>query len=750
MLLKTKTFFLIMRFFYPVLFLLLVCRLVNAQSRIENQAQFQVHIERAKEKISVDGKLEELSWQHAEVATDFWDKWPVSGRKAKTRTEIRLSYDDQFLYIGAVCFDSTPNYIVQNLKRDVGYWDSDGIAVVFDPANRATNGYFFGLTPAGAQTEGLVSNDPQNDDFTWDNRWYGEVSHQANGWTAEFAIPFQIIRFDAAKQEWGINFIRNDASNGIWHTWTRMPLQIEGTDLGFLGKLFWDAPPPKAKGNYNVSPFGTAALSRDFEAGEAYKAKPNAGLDAKIGIGSSLNLDVTVNPDFSQIEIDEQVVNLTRFDVQLPEKRTFFLENADIFSNFGIPPIRPFFSRKIGLDEAGRQIPIIAGLRLTGNLNAQTRIGVLDMQTAAKNGNPAQNFSAIALHRRLFGRTSVSGYVLNRQNTGKDEQRKNTAGSNAGAEFLFISNDGKWNYWATTHAGFKPGYTGKNLWGNTGGQYVSDRFNILVDVLRMGENYNADMGFEARIQNYDAQYDTTIRIGYNFIFSESALRFFPANPGRSKLNLMELGFTNFTVLNPSGSLNEQFNNLNYSWNYKNTAQIRTWVEATTARVPVHFKFDEETNEKCPALPDSIYRFAVAGLAFNTDNRRKLLLETEASAGGFYNGRQIGASIGFRYRAQPWGNFALKFQYNLLDFPTPYCDVVLFNITPRIELFFNRNLNWTTFIQYNTQADNFNLNSRLQWRFRPMSDLFLVYTDNYAVQIWGAKNRAFVVKLNYWL
>jgi hypothetical protein len=150
------------------------------------------------------------------------------------------------------------------------------------------------------------------------------------------------------------------------------------------------------------------------------------------------------------------------------------------------------------------------------------------------------------------------------------------------------------------------------------------------------------------------------------------------------------------------------------------------------------------------LPAAHYEYSTAGISWGTDNRKQFLVETNMTVGGFYNGKQISASVGMRYRAQPWGNFSLRFQYNSLNFPQPYCDLSFFNITPRVEIFFNRRLNWTTFVQYNTQADNFNINSRLQWRYRPMSDFFVVFTDNYAVKIWGAKNRALVIKWNYWL
>lgn len=724
--------------------------LVSAQNRTETQTNFQIHIKKAQNALQLDGTLEEPDWQNAEKADHFWLKWPLDNQQAKTQTEIKLSYDAHFLYIAAMCYDSTPNYIVQNLKRDVGYWDSDGIAVVLDPANKATNGYFFGLTPAGAQTEGLISAYSDDDNFTWDNRWYGEVKHHVWGWSAEFAIPFQIIRFGDNAREWGINFIRNDASRGQYSTWTKIPLQFNGTDLGFTGKLIWDEAPSRAKGNYNVAPYVSGTASKDYEENTKREVKPGLGLDAKVGVGTAMNLDLTVNPDFSQIEIDEQVVNLTRFDIQLPEKRTFFLENADLFTSFGIPPIRPFFSRRIGLDPDGKKIPILGGARLTGNLNSNTRIGLMNMQTAARNDNAAQNFTAFSFNRRLFGRTALNGIFLNKQEFKGAEIQKGYYARNAGLEFTYTSTDGKWSYWATHHRSYKPGYKDKNWWGNSGVQYSARRFDLLVDVLHMGVNYFAEQGFEARKENYDVVQDTTIRIGYNFIFTNGNFRFFPKAGRFHWLNLSEFGFYNFTVINPNSSLNEESGGVNYNLYLKNTATFQISVDHSTSHVPVPFKFDDKDLNESPALPAGPYAYTTAGMKWSSDSRKPFQVEGNFNGGQFYNGMQWSAALGLRLRAQPWGNFSMKFQYNKLQFPTPFNSVELFNITPRVELFFNRNLNWTTFVQYNTQADNFNINSRLQWRYRPMSDLFVVFTDNYMVKQWGPRNRSFVIKWSYWL
>lgn len=735
------------------LFVFSLCTpILNAQNntRAQQQAEFTLQIAKSNAPVKIDGELSEAVWSTAAVATNFWMKWPRDGGPAPAQTEVRCTYDDKFLYVGVVCLDSTPQHVLQSLKRDVGYWDSDGFAIILDPANAAGNGYFFGVSPAGVQTEALLATGVDEMDRNWDNTWFVETKNYHDRWTIEYAIPFRILRFKEGKTTWGINFIRNDLGNNIYSLWARTPFEFDGTDLGWTGALLWDQAPHRAKGNYNFAPYLTGGVNKDYEADTNWKTDAGAGLDAKIGVGSGLNLDVTVNPDFSQIEIDEQVINLTRFDVMLPEKRTFFLENADLFGNFGIPPIRPFFSRRIGLTGDGAAVPILGGLRLTGNLNSDTRIGVMSMQTRAKDADPAHNFSAVALNRRLFGRTTVAGYFVNREAFNEGEHLPNDYSRNAGAEFSFTSTNGKWSAWATHHRTMKPDNNTQNWWGNMGFGYNTRRFNWLLDVTHMGQNYFADVGFERRIENYDVMRDTTLRIGYNFIFNNLSYTIFPKKK-HSKVNFIQLEGEIFNVFNPDGTWNESSNNFQLSFNYKNSSELSFSISPNWTNVPVSFKFDDEEDlSRCPALPADQYQFTGVGAEWNSDYRKRWVLSVSTNAGGFYNGKQYAASVDFSYRFQPVLNLRIGASYNRLDFPAPYCDVELFNITPRIEVFFKRNLWWTTFIQYNTQADNFNINSRLQWRYRPMSDLFLVYTDNYAVQIWGIKSRALVLKASYWL
>ena len=275
----------------------------------------------------------------------------------------------------------------------------------------------FGVSPLGVQMEGLLSSSGNDSDIdrNWDNKWFSATQVYEDHWTVEMAIPFKSLRFDASKIEWGINFIRNNPKDSEFHTWAPIPQQFDGIDLNYLGTLNWDAAPKKVKRNISIIPYITGGLNHDIENDEKIKGTFNAGVEGKISLTSSLNLDLTVNPDFSQIEVDQQVTNLTRFSIFLPEKRTFFLENADIFSSFGIGPLRPFFSRKIGLNSQGETVPILFGARLSGNLNSTTRIGVLNMQTKGDDSQVAQNYSAVALHRRIGKRSLLKGIFTNRQ-----------------------------------------------------------------------------------------------------------------------------------------------------------------------------------------------------------------------------------------------------------------------------------------------------------------------------------------------
>ncbi|HRH61127.1 MAG TPA: DUF5916 domain-containing protein, partial [Chitinophagaceae bacterium] len=533
-----------------------------------------------------------------------------------------------------------------------------------------------------------------------------------------------------------------------YHTWTRVPVNFRAVNLGYTGALVWDAPPPKTGSNIALIPYITGSVSADKENNDGkLKGSFNGGIDGKFALSSKLNLDLTVNPDFSQVDVDVQQTNLTRFDLFFPERRFFFLENDDVFSSTGTPPARPFYSRRIGLDEDGNTIPILFGARLTGNITDKLRLGVMSMQTGEKNGNPSQNYSALTLSQRVLKRSTVRAYYLDHESfASADEIKENPLskfGRNAGAEFSYSDEAGTVNAWAGYHKSFKPGIKNDDVFLNAGGGYFGKNLNAFIDYVGMGTNYYADMGFLRRIENYDAEKDSIIRYGYHSIFNEIGYSFYPK---KGNINTHGFAFENFLALNPDGSFNERYNTIGYEINFKNTSSVSAGFTNNEVDLlfPTSFTDDEP-------LPKGRYHFNQVNAEYKSDTRKMFSYNAGISGGKFYNGDFSEISAGITFRSQPWLTVEMNAQYNKLSFPAPYGSANLFLLAPRIEINFSTSIFWTTFIQYNTQANNFNINSRLQWRYKPMSDLFIVYTDNYFTDpLFKNKSRSLVFKINYWL
>lgn len=730
-------------FILILIYALLYTNLTEAQDPSNFQEQFQVNIKKSVSNIKIDGLLNEQTWESAGVAKDFHMKWPTDIGRPKRSTLVKISYDDTYLYFGIIARD-TNYYIAQTLKRDNGLYESDAISIAIDPINRKTNGFVFSITPYNVQTEDLV-NAGQSDmemNFSWDNKWYSATTRYPDHWIAEIAIPLKTLRFEAGKKIWGLNFLRADLKNNEYSSWTDMPLNFNFFDFGYSGSLRWDVGPSSPGGNISFIPYTTGALQNDTSNNTA---KGNAGFDAKISLTPSLNLDLTYNPDFSQIEVDRQVTNLTRFDIFFPERRTFFLENNDLFSNFGIPPIRPFYSRTIGLDKNANKIPIIGGARLSGNLTPKTRIGLMSMQTGSTNDASSQNYSAFSFNQQVQARSVVRGYFLNRQSTQptKIEEPIDIFGRNAGIEYNFVDKTSKWNAWTGHHRSFKPGIEGNEFYMNGGGGYLSKSLNIIIDMGRITDNYYADMGFINRIVNYDALLDTSIRKGFDQFYNETSYTFFPKT---GKLNQIMLRLESFFTSNLNRIGKEQMQDFEIRLFFKNTSNMIFHSHLNRNELPFYTSFTDAT-----PIPPGKYSAPSFGYTYNTDSRKKIYLKTDLEVGRFLNGKIFRYEVSATYRLQPLGNFVMSVQNAKLEFPHPYGKNNLLLIAPRVEINFTNNLFWTTFFQYNNQRNNFNINSRLQWRFKPMSDIFLVYTDNYFTDpFMKNKNRALVFKMNYWL
>ena len=732
-----------------VLLLLLFLFLRGAsQNSLDFQEKFKLNISKASSKIKIDGLLEEETWKTAGETSDFWNKWPNDVGRPVRQTYVKMSYDDQFLYIGIKAID-TNYYVVQSLKRDQGFFMSDAVTIAIDPVNQRTNGFLFSITPYNVQSEDLVSSGLSGDmlSFSWDNKWISATTRHPNYWIAEIAIPFKTLRFKEGKTKWGINFLRTDVKNNEFSSWTKMPTNFPFYDFGYAGSLNWNTPPPAPGTNISTIPYVSSFQSSDKEANTPWAGKLNGGFDSKIALTSSLNLDLTVNPDFSQVEADEQVTNLTRFNIFFPEKRTFFLENDDLFSNFGIPPIRPFYSRTIGLDKNGNKIPIAAGVRISGNISKKTRIGLMNMQTLAKNDAAAQNYTAITFNEQVQARSSIKGYFLNRQGLeDKDHRFANPLdrfGRNTGIEYNFSDNSGKWNAWTGHHLSFKDGINTPGYYTNTGGGYFSKKWNFIVDLTQITDKYYADMGFVSRIDNYDALLGTLTRIGYKQVYNQIEHTFYP---NKGKITQVKLGIDNIIFFNPNLSFNESIHDLTLEFLFKNTSNLMLGSSFNANNLVFNTSF----TDKLP-IPPGKYRAGTFSITYGSDIKKKISYTVLLRGGNFFNGTILQYELITKYRVQPWGNFGFSFQQARLAFPEKYGSSNLFLIAPRVEINFSNNLSWSTFLQYNNQRNNFNINSKIQWRYKPMSDIFLVYSDNYFTDpTMKNKNRALVFKMNYWL
>jgi len=723
----------------------LISLLAIAQINANIQQDFQLTIKPTKAPINLDGILDEPAWNTVEAVSQFYKKFPNDIGAPKKQTEVKYLYDEKNLYFAFKVYDSG-TAIIKSLKRDIGHDGNDGVAIVLDPLNQKTNGFYFVVSALNVQSEGQLTGDSEEGlSYSWDTKWFSMTKDYGNYWIAEIAIPLKSIRYNAENKNWGVNFVRIDAKNFEYSTWTRIGPNFRSYDLGYTGLMKWPTNPPASSNNVILLPYLTGGISED-KLNSKSEANANAGFDAKIALNSSLNLDLTVNPDFSQVEVDNQVTNLTRFSIFLPERRAFFLENADLFAGFGIPPIRPFYSRTIGLDKEGNKIPILFGARLSGNLSPDVRIGAMNMQTGRKGNYAPENFSAFTLQKRVLKRSIIKGYFLNRENfISVEEEKKNPLdkyGRNAGITFEYSNPTGSFSYWTNYNQSMKPFIKDLNNYAEAGLSYNGRNFGFVLDAANVGKNYYTDMGFVQRISNYDAARDTTIRVGYKHIYSEINYNILPT---KGKIGRIESSVENSIIFNPDNSFNEWESSLQVNTNFKNSSSfnLRLSNNVTNLLFPTSF------TDGIP-LPAKQYQYGQFKFNYVSDTRKLFGWFSEITVGQFYNGQVQGFGLGINWRNQPHLNLRLNAQINNIQLPGAYGSTRLLLIAPRIEYNFSTQLFWTTFIQYNTQSNNFNVNSRLQYRYKPMSDFFLVYTDNYFTDpLFKSKNRAIVFKISYW-
>lgn len=725
-------------------------------------------IRKATDPIQLDGALTETTWQQADVATGFYLNFPTDSIPPAFQSEVRLAFDDHHLYIAIICHDDDRPNVVQSLRRDFVWELNDAFGIFIDPYDDHTNGFYFAITPTGVQKEGVVSaggtsSGAFND--SWDNKWYSKVSRHADRWIAELAIPFKSFRYNSEVDNWNITFVRNDLKRNQLSSWIRTPIQYNAASFNYSGILQWEQRPPKAGTNISLIPYVGASSSADHENKLPVDNALNTGLDAKVAITPSLNLDLTVNPDFSNVEVDRQVINLTRFEFGFPERRQFFLENNDLFAIPGYPDTRPFFSRRIGIarDTSGnlKKVPILYGARVSGKLGSNWRLGVMNLQTRETKslGLPDQNYTVAVVQRQVFARSNFDIVYVNKESLGlgKYNPKKfyhesllhevthgattdtvlNTYNRVLGADFNLFSKSNKWNGDFYYFQSFDQVSTKNKFSYGTFLSYNTRNLSVFAGNTGIGKDFHAEVGFVPQASVYPGYYNTFAGLST------------PLYPRASSIVRIEPGInTSFTQI-PGGKMTDRVLTGNVSVKMRNTAAFgltynRVLQVLTSDFSPIN-------NDNYPQLrAGDTFEWHEFVFGYSSDNRKVFTWNGGVQAGGFYQGHRLNATGGLSYRYQPFGSASVNFDYNDIRLPGAYGHATYILISPRFDFTFTDKLFLTTFVQYNDRSDNVNLNARFQWRFKPASDFFVVYTENYLPGSLTSKNRALVVKLTYWL
>ena len=695
-----------------------------------NRRQYVIHIRKTDVPVVIDGLLNDPAWQTAERAGHFHRVLPTDTGYAAAQTEVMLTRDDKNLYVGIICHDTLPGKRpIESLRRDFSFPKNDNFIVFMDTYNDQTNGFAFGISAAGVQWEGIQANGGFVS-LDWDCKWKSTVKNYRDRWTAEFAIPFRSIRYKVGVKKWGINFSRLDLKTAEKSSWAPVPRQFQTANLAFTGTLVWDTPPPDLGMRFSLIPYIMGNTSKNFENRTTATTKGNAGIDAKVTLSTSMNLDLTVLPDYSQVEVDRQVINMDRYELFFPEKRKFFQENSDLFASLGKDRLRPFFSRRIGLES-----PVIAGARLSGQTGNKWRIGMMNIQTGTKDAIPAANFTVATFQRQILDRSHCSFFLVNKQITSAMDDSATTAllryNRIAGAEFNLASKDNRWTGKMFYHQAFYPGGGNQAFAASGNIEYNTKKLLLSLNNTWVGKSYMAESGYVPRR-------------GYEQIQSHGGYKFYPhskhiANHGPSLATSL--------YFSPDGRLTDRTVNLGYGMGWLSRSKLN--LALTENYIQLLRPFDP-TNTGGVMLPaGSKYEWREMSLSYLSDVRKLFNFELLAQYGGYFNGTRTGMNGELNYRIQPYANLAAVFSYYRIYLPEPYSDAWLILIGPRLDLTFTRNVFLTTFVQYNNQIDNININIRFQWRFAPVSDLYIVYTNNSYPSNLKSKDGALVLKLSYW-
>ncbi len=715
---------------------------VHAQTTLDDPAGAPVASAAPTERPPViDGRPDEEEWQRAPVISGFVQHEPFEGRPPTERTEIRILFDNEAVYIAGWMLDRDPSgIVVGETRRDASLRDTDALLIVLDTYHDRQNGFVFGTTPAGIEYDGQVTKEGAGGiaaqrqtvgsgggfNINWDGSWNVATTVDEDGWYAEFRIPFSTLRYGrGGSQVWGMNISRTIRRRNEEVFWAPIARQLTLYRVSEAGTLHGIEAPTRR--TISLTPYALSSAHKDYVAATDANVDAEIGGDAKIGLTPSLTLDLTYNTDFAQVEVDERQINLTRFPLRFPEKRPFFLENAGTFS-VGAPALGGpdlgldlFFSRRIGISEAGTPVPIVGGGRLTGKAGGLT-LGLMTLQTeaVAEHAIPANNYSVGRVMRELPNRSRVGAMVVSRLNTDATDDYN-----------LTYSVDGRWGigkymdvdaFYARSET---PGLENREHALHVGWAYETRDWNLIAQYREVGEDFNAEVGFVPRdnFRMFVGLVDRKIRpAGIPFIREFS--------PHIAILNWFDFDGFNVTRLIHTEPLPIEFSD-----------GSRTSVTVNLNREGLGEPFEIAEGI---VIPTGTYDFPEFIWNFNTNRSAPFSVSGSVGWGEFYSGHKKGISGTISGRSGATLVTSLRLSYDDVDlaegsFETTLAGLsVAYSFTPRIFL--------ESLIQYSNQDDDLSGNIRFGWLDTAGTGLFLVYNEvRQTVSPTGPQDRTFIVK-----
>ncbi|MDD3788927.1 MAG: DUF5916 domain-containing protein [Petrimonas sp.] len=680
-------------------------------------------VKKMKGTITLDGVLDEPDWQSANKAENLRLVQPVDTGFAKQKSEVMLTYDDKALYMAVVFHDTIPGKrIAESFRRDFAFNNNDNLLTVFDTFRDQTNGFSFGNSASGAIWDGLVS-DGSAMNLNWDSKVELKVKDYPDKWITEMRIPFKSLRYPSNSQIWYANFGRLDLKSNEKSAWAPVPRQFPHASLAYTGVLKFDEPLPKPRTNFSLIPYIYGGYHQNYELGEDAGYRKDFGMDAKIGLGTSMNLDLTYNPDFAQVEVDQQVMNIDRFELFYPEKRQFFLENSDLFANYGEVNTTPFFSRRIGLDA-----PVLGGARVSGKIGRDWRIGFMNMTTEKTDAYAVRNFTVLSVQKKILSRSNLGFMMVNKETFGAGAQR--LYNRVAAFDANLASRDNIWTGKVFYHRSFQPGNPDKQYAQGISGVYSNGKLRIELRETSVGANYLAETGFVRR---------------RDFISFHPEISYFFVPNKRVVIHGPYMKYDDYYT-HDFDKLDHALD-LGYKLEFRDRSSVAAGIKNYYIKLMQNFDPTHVSNIYLPAGSDYYYTNFYA--TFTSNNRKPLNGTVTYTKGGFFNGDYDMLDAKIVYRFQPYVNFTMNTTYTNMRLPQPFGHKNFWLIGPKLDVTFSPKVYLTTFVQYNDQLNNTNLNVRFQWRYKPVSDLFIVYTDNYFADTHEVRNRALVLKLTYW-